>query len=313
MEEIRKQIMTARPNLRPVTIRNYMNQLNKLSHEIDGGALDHLGFLIDIPNVLSYIETLGINSQNTFLSVIIVALTSESPRTPEIDELVKEYREIFMEKKKIYMQTLGTRTKTPKEKEQWKTLKELDKIREFWKAQVLANHIPDKAGLTMKNQMILQKYLITALYTLNAPRRNIYATVKLITTTEFKKLRVEEAQQNFLVFSKNFKTLYFYYGYQKSKAIDKPRVDISSKLKKVIRLYLKFHSNREFLLYTNRGGVMSQNSLSRSIINLFGMGSSMLRKVYISNKTNRFHKYIDGLAQDMGHSATTAKNFYLKD
>jgi len=34
MEEIRKQIMTARPNLRPVTIKNYMNQLNKLSHEI---------------------------------------------------------------------------------------------------------------------------------------------------------------------------------------------------------------------------------------------------------------------------------------
>ena len=64
MEEIRKQIMTARPNLRPVTIKNYMNQLNKLSHEIDGGALDHLGFLIDIPNVLSHIETLGINSHN---------------------------------------------------------------------------------------------------------------------------------------------------------------------------------------------------------------------------------------------------------
>ena len=65
MEEIRKQIMTARPNLRPVTIKNYMNQLNKLSHEIDGGALDHLGFLIDIPNVLRHIETLYTNTRNT--------------------------------------------------------------------------------------------------------------------------------------------------------------------------------------------------------------------------------------------------------
>tara|TARA_R110000803_G_scaffold76163_1_gene140707 strand:- start:607 stop:1548 length:942 start_codon:yes stop_codon:yes gene_type:complete len=313
MEEIKQQIMIARPNLRPITITNYMSQLNHLSHAIDGGALDHLGFLIDVDKTMTYLEKRTLNTQNTYLTSIIVALTSESPRTPEIDELVKEYRDIFAEKKSLYKDTLGSRKKTEKEKEQWKSLKDLHQIRENLKYKVLAHHIPEKEGLTYANQKILRKYVIASLYTLQPPRRNIYATTLLISTNDFKKLRKQDFDNNYLVFSKNFKNMYFYFGHQKSKLVDNPKVGISSELKKVLRIFLKFNHKNKFLLIDKSGKQLTPNALTHQLNEIFGMGTSMLRKIYISKKTKNYHTFIDKLAKQMGHSAQTAKNFYLKD
>lgn len=313
MDEIRQQIITARPHLRPVTINNYMFTLNKLAQHLDGGTLDHFGFLIDVDDVMEYIETHALNSQATLLTAVIVGLTSESPRTPEIDDLVKEYRNFFYEKKREISKLARGNNKNEKEIAQWKTLKQIHKIRDNIYNEVLANHIPDKQGLTQSNQRLLQKYLIASLYTYQPPRRNIYASTNLINIKDFRRLNKEDHDANYLVFSKGFKTLFFYFGHQKSKLIEDPRVDISPKMKKVLRLYLFFNSTAKHLLIDRSGKQMTNNSLTQQIKSIFGMGASMLRKIYVSDKTKHYHKYIDKLAKKMGHSAQTAKHSYLKN
>ena len=213
MEEISAQIKLSRPHLRPVTLKNYMFFLHQLSHSVDGGALDHLAFLIDVKRVLEYIEEMALTSQSAYLTAIIVALTSETPRTSELDELVKEYRTVFYEKKRLIKNKSRSNKKTEKEENQWKTLKEVNKIRDQLYNEVLANHIPDKQGLTASNQRILQRYLIASLYTYQAPRRNIYSSTKLIGIKAFRALPKEAHDDNYLVFSKGFKTLFFYFGH----------------------------------------------------------------------------------------------------
>ena len=295
MDEIRQQIITARPHLRPVTINNYMFTLNKLAQHLDGGTLDHFGFLIDVDDVMEYIETHALNSQATLLTAVIVGLTSESPKKREISKLSRG------------------NNKNEKEIAQWKTLKQIHKIRDNIYNEVLANHIPDKQGLTQSNQRLLQKYLIASLYTYQPPRRNIYASTNLINIKDFRKLHREDHDANYLVFSKGFKTLFFYFGHQKSKLIEDPRVDIAPKMKKVLRLYLFFNSTAKHLLIDRSGKQMTNNSLTQQIKSIFGMGASMLRKIYVSDKTKHYHKYIDKLAKKMGHSAQTAKHSYLKN
>ena len=312
MEEIKQQILKARPHLRPITIKNYLFNLHQLAQMVDGGQLDDLAFLINVDKVMDYIETHALSSQATILTAIIVGLTSEVPRTGELDELVKIYRNLFYEKKRELSKVSMANTKNEKETAQWKELKALHIIRDNIYNEVLANHIPDKQGLTYKNQKILQRYLIASLYTLQAPRRNIYASTKLIKMKDFKKLGKEDFDANYLVFSKGFKTLFFYFGHQKSRLIENPKVAITPKLKKVLRLYLFFNHEQEYLLVDRRGQRLTENALTQTLKRIFGMGASMLRKIYISNKTKHYHKYISKLANSMGHSTATAKQSYLK-
>ena len=159
----------------------------------------------------------------------------------------------------------------------------------------------------------MQRYLIASLYTYQAPRRNIYSSTKLIGIKAFRALSKEAHDDNYLVFSKGFKTLFFYFGHQKSKLIDNPRVDITPKMKKVLRQYLFFNHNNKYLLVDRSGKQMSANALSKQLVSIFGMGASMMRKIYVSEKTKYYHKYIDKLSAKMGHSSNTAKTFYVKE
>ena len=313
MEDIEKMIMTARPHLRPITIKNYMKQLNVMSMELDGGLLDHLGWAIDIDKVLDYINSLKFNVGNTYLSTLIVGLTAET-RTPEIDDLVARYREVFKERKMKTRELSNIRTKTPKEKENWTTIKKLKDIQEKLGLQVQANHIADKAGLTTKNHRLLQRYLIASLYALQPTRRYIYADTKLMPLKDFNKLRMKELQANFLVFSPKFKKLFFWFGLQKSKLYaDGQKIVPSLALKKVIRLYLYHNYHKKYLLYDNRGNQMTRDGLSKQVFNIFNIRVGMIRKIWISEKTKNFHSKIEKLAIQMGHSPQTAKDYYLKD
>ena len=90
---------------------------------------------------MDYIETHALSSQATILTAIIVGLTSEVPRTGELDELVKIYRNLFYEKKRELSKVSMANTKNEKETAQWKELKALHSIRDNIYNEVLANHI----------------------------------------------------------------------------------------------------------------------------------------------------------------------------
>ena len=145
------------------------------------------------------------------------------------------------------------------------------------------------------------------------PRRNIYATMRLIDSKKFKRLDIVRLRENYVVFSPTFRTLFFWIGTQKSHSFDHGQKLIPTpEMKNVLKLYLRFNYFNEYFLYNYRGKPLDQSGLSKAIISIFGIGSGMIRKITISEKTLEHHNAIESLAQNMGHSVSTAKGFYLK-
>ena len=310
MELLTKIIRVSRPNVKDITIKNYVNFLNRISKAVSGKPLTNLNFLKDVDKVKDFLDGLSFNSMRSSLTSIIVGLKAvQDPHS-----VLLQYVELFLKAKNEYYEKLGTKEKSEKTIENWTTMKALLKVQKSWRKKILENHIDEKQGLTKKNQNILQNYLIASLYTLQPPRRGIYGIVKLITTTEFKKLQGSELKENYLVFSNSFRIVYFYFGNQKSakESINNPIQKPSKKLKKVLELFLRFNHGREYLLTNNRGTMLGLDGLGRHLIEIFGIGSTMIRKIYISENTKVAHDLIDTIASKMGHSSSMARSSYLK-
>ncbi len=317
MDKITKSIRKDRPNVRDITIKNYIRYLNTLSKNVEDKELTSLKFLEDFDKVKKYLEGVRLSTRKSYIASILVALRTCGDSCKDV---LGKYRLYLLDINKKYETDKGDREKTDRENNNWATMKDLHGIREKLYKEVLDNHIPQKNGLNSKNNTILQKYLVASLYTLQPPRRNIYSSVQLINNLDFKKISEEELRKNYLVYNKPKTNLFFWFGKQKSKNFkDKDqKVEINKKLKKVLKLWFKFNSDSEYLLTNSRGGKMTENQLTKYLNKIFKIGdkkisSSMIRKIYITEETSDAHKKIEDTAKKMGHTPAEAKKSYVKD
>lgn len=310
MNQIKISIENSRPNIKSNSVNNYVNNIKSLYDKSSNKQIEKLEFLRHTDEITRILSEKTFNSRRNALTSIVVAIGAVG----DPYDIKKFYDNLLSEARFEYMIRQSKKQMSEKTKSQWKSMNELHAIRNHWAKQVMENHIPDKAGLTTKNHKILENFLITSLYTLAPPRRNIYGEVQLITTTDFNKLTQLEKRDNFLVFSRNFRTVYFYFGDQKSaeESINNAKQIPPRKLKEVLRLYLKFNSKKDFLLMKKGNQMLSKATLGERVIDLFGIGTTMIRKIYVSEMTAKAHDKIDKIAMAMGHSASTAKHSYLK-
>lgn len=312
MDFIKHAIKLKRPNLREVSVKNYANFLNRLSKLVEGHELKSLKFLKNIKKVIFYLDEMTFNSMRSTLTSIIVALDA----TDDIFKIKPEYDTLFAKAKIVYDKKLTTNKKSAKTSSNWTTLGALLKKQKALAKEVKNNHIADKQGLTTKNQKLLQNYLIASLYTLTPPRRNIYATVQMMPMEKFKKLKEDVlSKNNYLVFTPALRKIFFYFGIQKSQrqAEHYAKQTLPPKLFKVLKMYVFFNANQKYMLRNNRGGPYTSTGLSIKVKELLGIGSTMIRKIYITEKTKESHDLIEATANAMGHSVGMAKAAYLKN
>lgn len=315
MDKITEAIKKDRPNVRPITIKNYIRYLNTLSKNVEDKPLTSLKFLEDFTKVKKYLEGVRLSTRKSYIASILVALRTCGEKCKDV---LGKYRLYLLDINKKYETDKGDREKTSREKDNWATMNDLHGIRKKLYTKVLDAHIPTIGALNSSKNNLLQEYLVASLYTLQPPRRNIYSSVKLISNLKFKKLDDAELKNNYLVFNKPKSKLFFWYGKQKSKKFDDgQKITIDKQLKKVIKLWLKFNKDNEFLLTNSRGGKMTENQLTKYLNKIFKIGdkkisSSMIRKIYITETTGDAHKKIDKTAEDMGHTSAEAKKSYVK-
>ena len=310
MDFIRQSIRISRPNIKDQTINNYIRFLNRIAKEVTGETLKSLNFLKDIQKTQLFLDAMSFNSRRTTLIAIVVGL--KSINDPHGVKAI--YDALLMKAKGDYFKSLNTQQKSAKTMENWTTMKKLIKIRKLWKKKVDDFNIVEKTELTKKQNDLLQTYLIASLYTMIPPRRCIYGIVKLISTANFKKLTDEQRRDNFFVFSDSFRIMYFYFGNQKSATESKKHAKqkVPKKLRNVLELFLRFNSDREYLLVNNRGGMLGLDGCGRHLKDIFGVGPTMIRKIYISENTKVAHDLIENIASKMGHSVGMARASYVK-
>jgi uncharacterized protein YdiU (UPF0061 family) len=168
--------------------------------------------------------------------------------------------------------------------------------------------------------------VILGLFILQKPRRNKdYQEMFVI-----KKYKDEYGtDNNFLdLFNNNF----IYNNYKTKGTYLTQSQPVNEVLQNIISVYMKFHPLKQrlkeannittpFLVKYDGEALISNNSLTRRLYKIFGkkIGSSMLRKLYLTDKYGDKMKQVEEIleemkedAQAMGTSSETIQNNYIK-
>ena len=206
--------------------------------------------------------------------------------------------------------------KSEKQTENWITQ---DEVKEIYK-KLEDNILPKltKKKITDAEFYDLLNWVVLSLYTLNPPRRNLDYQYMVICKKynenmddKFNYLDLDKMEFHF----NNFKT---------KKTYTRQTVPICDDLQKVIKEYILYHPLKNalkkkdgivpFLVNAHGEPYESTNTITRILNKIFGkkIGSSMLRNIYLTTKYSSNLASLNQDAQQMGTSASTIQNQYVK-
>ena len=314
MENIIKLINEKR-KLKASSLKAYKQNIKKLAQELTGKD-----FLLQFNKVKKHLETKKLTTKKNYISIILVLLRLYDDK---YDKLIKKYTDYLNKVRDTYDEELKNQTKSIKENKNWMPMAELKtKVMKYWTKKVRDNSISRKSKkvLTNKQKRILKAYLVASLYLLDPnnhpPRRNIYASLKLIKKEDYDKLSEKEKDDHnwLLLISRNHKK--FIFNNQKNKKEHTMR--ISPAINSVLNLYLSYHDSEDFLL-NSKGQKMTSNGLTKFLTSIFEkavdkhISTTMLRKIFVSDKYDLpALKEMEKTAKDMGHTIPTQMKHYYK-
>jgi len=280
----------------------YMKNLKRLNGNQE---IKNLNFLKDTPEIFSKIEKYKPNTQKTYLISIVSVLKAQ----PNMKKYHKTYYDAMM---KLNGELKVNNTKSDSQSENWITQEEV-----LAKWEELKNLVPkDKKKLSEEEFYNLLEFVVLSLYVCQAPRRNADYQNNYIVKKMMPELPTEhnytDIEKNEFVFN-NYKTQSKY----KTQIIP-----FNSELTSILTMWLKYHPLKKFLksnpiplLVSYEGEPFVQtNSITRILNKIFGkkIGVSMLRNIYLTDKFGDTIKDLHETTLDMGTSAGTAENNYIK-
>ena len=315
-QEITEKIMKKR-NVKSTTLNAYLLNLNKLLKLGDLTAstenLDKL--LQDSDNVMDLLNGKKASTLRNYLASIVVYLSLDEKN----GELVKTYRTLMDTYQKQNNQSYAGNKKSEKQKENWTTISELQKVLGNYKKQLDRDGSLKKDELSKKEFDLLQKWLVGSLYIAdesNPPLRNDYI-MDIMSSKDYDRLDIETKQKNNYLVVKNKSNKMFSLGeYKTSQKYGVKEIRVGKKLNTVLNVWLKYNKSKHLILNAN-GDQITPNSLTKLLIKIFEpsgkkISSSMLRSIYISEKFPPQTDEKTELADLMLHSKEIASEVYAK-
>jgi len=291
-------IKEKRPNLKDNSLRSYLITLRKLN---DDKEIKDLMFLKDFPKIMNKIDEFKLPTQRNKLTAIIVVLSAFNKKQFEMAEM--KYREELENRNKEYNDYISTHSKSDKQEKNWVNLDVLKKIMNQYKKQ--SKEQPNKKNI--------QKYLVSALYLLQPPKRLVYSNMKIIDNR-----KDNDGETNYLL-NLGRNTKYFILNsYKTESKHGKKEIKVPKEINTILNMWLKVNSTDNFLL-NNRGEPMSTNGLGKYINKIFRPSGkeitvNLLRNIYVSENIDlEAVKKANQLAEDMNHTVGTQQSVYLKE
>jgi hypothetical protein len=307
-ENLTDLIKKVKPNIKENTIKTYESNLNKLKQMFD---TDDYSFLKDVDKVMKKLEDKHFTTIRNYLNSIIILLLALNHDKKQ-DKLLKEYQDKRDELNNQY-QEQGSKI-SDKQAPNFVPLKEvvdmINKMGEDLKGF-------KKKELTAKDKMLLQVYIIYQIH-IRLPMRNDLAGMEAITKREYNKLSEEDKKaKNWLIVEKG-KMFMSLNKFKTSKKYEELRFDVPKDLEKLIRSYLKING-MGVMFKSSTGKELSRNQLSQILIKYSkkyigkSIGTTMLRKIVLSDKFGELKKEQEKMAQITGHSVATMNSVYIKE
>lgn len=324
MEELSKIIKENR-KVKDSTLKIYTTNVNKLAMNITGKPFININFLKNKFNkIIELLDTYKISTKKNYISSIIVVLSPKGKNNYEkgFSNIGKKYLAMLILEQDKYNKNMDNQSKSKKQKVNWTSMESLKNIMKGYKKKIkkLGYTQTCKKNPDYKDRELLQKYLVSGLYLLIPPRRNIYASVKIITRNEYRKVpdEIKDKTNYLVIYSRNKKTFVFA-NYKTRKQHGIQRILIPKDLNSIINLWLCF--NKTDYLLTDRTGEkkMSENGLTRFLHKTFKetgkkISSTMIRHIFLTEKygDETSIKEKQKTADDMGHSIDTQQGTYVK-
>lgn len=293
-----KLIQKARPNLKLSSLRSYLITLKKLNGD---EKPDNLNYLKKTNEIMEQINEFKLPTQRNKLTSLLVVLTAFNKE--EFDKAETFYRKELENRNKEYNDYIATHSKSEKQEKNWVQLDELKKIMKQYK----------KDAIESPNKKNIQKYLVSALYLLQPPKRLVYSNMKIIESR-----KEDDGENNFLLNLGRNKKYFILNSYKTIDKHGKKEVLIPKEINYIINMWLKVNNTDNFLL-NNRGEALSANGLGKYIKMLFKKTGkevtvNLLRNIYVSEHINMdVLKKNQEIADSMNHSTGTQQSVYLKE
>jgi hypothetical protein len=288
----------------------YLSNFKRLN---DGEPVKGFKFILDIDKIKNKIERFKPNTQRNY----IISITSLLHDLKNINE--KKYGKIYNEYYKLLLDLNSdlkdATAKTPSEKENWLSQEEIKNI--YNQNLSILNEIKGKRNITEQQYNKLLDLVILSLYTLQPPRRNI-DYMKMFIVKKYDKDANGETDNFLDLFNKQF----IYNNYKTAGTYKTQKVNINDDLFNIIKTFLKYKNQplikvepkTPFLTDYEGEPFIQINSLTRKLNAIFNqkIGSSMLRKLYLTDKYKDVINDLKQDATDMGTSSETIQNNYVK-
>jgi site-specific recombinase XerD len=322
MNDIAQSIREAR-NIKETTLSTYMRTLKRV-HEQCGhtGECTSLEFLCEHEHVLDSLPVKATTRKN-HLAACVVALSAQTAQLADSQRALDIYRQHMVKHIKECEEEQRKQLKSPKEKANWCSLKELRAVVHTHKQQLLAGEVFKKepGTLSKREHNLLQRWLVGSLYIGcdgHPPLRLDYAPMRVVTLQQFNALTEDERGGNYLVNSSRNTKFFSLGSYKTKKTYGEKRIPCTSKLNGVLNQYLRLHTHSHLLLNA-KGEAMTANQLTKFLHRTFEptgktISCCMLRHIYISEfMTGPSLKERAEVSDKMAHSLSTQELYKKHD
>lgn len=355
MESFIKEITNTGVGFRQVsdnTAKIYAGNLRKLAKIVTGTSFhdNHL-WLKNYDKVIETLNSQGYapSTYRNFLSVICVVLQpkAKGEYRKGFEESGKKYALLLAKKKAMALKDAEKQALSPTDLDKWATTAELIKIRQGYAKKLKRDKFNlGKTGrsidipLTNKEKELLQKYMVSSLYTMDFTNRNVYGEMEILSSKEYEAICnlgnpyqiMTALQKNYLVIERKGKiqTKFFSLGDTKNswkhvageekkwRGIDK--IPIQKDLNKVINLWLKYKpKNKWFLIGKAWDKPLGRNGLTKFLIKTFKdtgkkISSNIIRKIKNTEEFGKDTTVIKKkeIAKKCGHTVQIQQLHYTK-
>ena len=293
-------------NITESSLKLYLNNLRRLN----GGEFPKsFSFLKDTEKILGDLEKYKPNTRRSYLISIITTLKHD----PKMKKLYLKYYEHL---DKYNKEGAKNNVKSETQKENWINQDEVKEV--YSKMTEEVKPLLEQKKVSASEYEKILRWFVLSLYTLQKPRRNADYQKCLIG----KKIPTDLSDRyNFfdLVTSKWIFTNYKTKGTYKTQI-----VEATPEMVSVLNSYLKFHPGAKML--KKKGGLIPLivdyqgepfaygNYITKMLNKIFGkkIGVSMLRNIFLTDKYGDELKDLKDTAEQMGTSANTIQNVYVK-
>ena len=306
-EEIHETIHKARPNLKEISIKQYEQQLKKLKTLFEADNYDFLSKPVEVEKKLEGLHYTSV--RNTYNAIIVLLLALNKDK--EYDTLLKKYTELRDTLNTKYEEEQKSGVISEKQKGNFASMDELNTLLSKLKNEVLP--LKKKNTLNQKDISTIRSWILFNML-IRIPTRNDASNMLYITQRDYKKLSDKDKEEhNYLVNERN-NMKFIYNVYKTSKKYGENIVPVPAELKPMLRTYLKImdYKTGDNIFPLSRNA-MSQllSKTSKRLINK-SISSTMIRKIYLSDKYGDMKEEMEKDAKIMGHSKETAQAVYTK-